>query len=291
MDSIEAWKEFESELNAHGITGKVKLFVPVSGGDINSSYRVEFGSNAFFLKSNFQNRYPGMFQAEDEGLSLLAETGVRIPKVVLRGSSAKNDFLLMEWISAPRQPKNWTDAAKGLALIHRKTGAYFGLPTDNYIGSLRQVNEPRNSWKEFYLEMRLMKQLQLAVENGLVDGAEAMKMERCFERIVELFPIESPSLVHGDLWGGNMMFSGEGGAVFIDPAVYYGHREMDFAMTKLFGGFPEEFYSAYEEAFPLEAGWENRIALGQLYPLLVHLNLFGGSYLPSITAICGRYGL
>jgi fructosamine-3-kinase len=178
----------------------------------------------------------------------------------------------------------------GLARLHKTTQNTFGLHYDNYIGSLTQSNTPpADSWTEFFIHQRLEPMLKMAVDSGKAEPDLIPKFESLYSKLDEIFPQEKPALLHGDLWSGNCMADDNGDPVIYDPAVYYGHREMDLAMTKLFGGFESEFYEAYQEEFPLEKHWEQRIAICNLYPLLAHVNLFVGSYIQSIKNIINRY--
>lgn len=257
---------------------------PVGGGSINNTYRVRSDNRSVFVKTNHADTYPKMFEAEARGLELLRNnSGFSIPKVEKVGAIGSTAFLVMEWIPSGTPADDfWEQFASHLAKLHRHTNQQFGLDHQNYIGSLQQQNEFRSNWAEFYIEMRLEPQLRTARDNGLADAGLTRDFEKLFSKMENLFPQESPALLHGDLWSGNYMCTESGEATIFDPAVYYGHREMDLAMTKLFGGFDASFYADYHQFFPLENEWQQRIPLGQLYPLLVHLNLFGGTYLAQV---------
>lgn len=155
------------------------------------------------------------------------------------------------------------------------------------MGSLPQSNKKQARWNDFFIEERLKKQVLLARE--YFSSADLISFERLYARLDELLPVEPSALLHGDLWGGNYMVSSDGKACLIDPAVYYGHREVDIAMTTLFGGFDEQFYISYNEEYPLEINWQQRLDIFKLYPLLIHLNLFGSGYLGSILSIIRRF--
>jgi fructosamine-3-kinase len=172
-----------------------------------------------------------------------------------------------------------------LAKLHEVKSDQYGLDHDNYIGSLAQSNTKHPDWKSFFITERIQPQLKLAMEKGLIDMEMIKQFESFFDHFDDLIPEEPPALLHGDLWNGNYLVSNSGKAALIDPAVYFGHREMDLAMTKLFGGFDAEFYQAYNEKFPLKKGWEKRIPIHNLYPLLVHVNLFGSGYVSQIKLI------
>ena len=189
------------------------------------------------------------------------------------------------------QPENnfWENFGRGLAKLHKTTSDYFVLDHNNYIGSLTQSNRKRDNWIDFFVEERLGFQLKLARDSHLIDSGVLSAAEGLFNRLNEIIPKEQSSLLHGDLWSGNFMLGDQGEACLIDPAVYYGHREMDIAMTKLFGGFDHQFYEAYNQEFPMEKGWEQRMDICNLYPLLVHVNLFGGGYVSQLTSILKRF--
>lgn len=217
-----------------------------------------------------------MFRAESEGLEALRAAGVRAPEPYAHGVRGDEAFIEMEELRLGAAP-DWPALARMLAGLHRHTGARFGWERDNWIGLAPQLNGWRDDWLEFYRERRLAPQLERA---GLV--AQAAPLLERLEIFFEGYR-PAPSLLHGDLWNGNVGFTLEGPVIF-DPAVYYGDREADLAMTELFGGFPRAFYAAYESAWPLDPGYARRKHLYNLYHLLNHLNLFGGGYLAQVRA-------
>lgn len=277
MLSPEIIKAIQREIS----TTKEPEISSVSGGSINAAYRIKFDGLNVFVKTNQANAYPGMFEAEARGLELLRKhSHFDIPRVLKTDIESKTAFLVMEWLANDTPNSNfWGNFAKNLAEMHQQSADQFGLDHSNYIGSLPQQNEFRKSWTDFYIEMRLEPQLRTARDNGHADAALSRDFEKLFTQMENLFPEEPPALQHGDLWSGNFMCTSSGVATIFDPAVYYGHREMDLAMSKLFGGFDGKFYDYYNESFPLENGWQQRIPLSQLYPLLVHVNLFGRGYM------------
>jgi len=243
---------------------------------------------------------PGMFEAEAEGLrTLAAARAIRVPRVLAVGA----DALVLELIEpAPRGAAFAEDFGRRFAALHRRGGKACGFPRDNFIGATPQPNRPLDArwedaapddgsgWPDFFLERRLRFQARLAGQRG--DGGELERLlDRAEARIRELLAgaIEPPGLLHGDLWGGNYIVDERGEACLIDPAVYYGHREADLAMTRLFGGFDGAFYAAYEEAAPPAAGHQERLPIYQLYHVLNHFNLFGGGYHEQGSRILRRY--
>lgn len=278
--------EVERLLNAH-----VQSSRPASGGCINECAVISTTRGDFFLKWNRADAYPGMFEAELRGLHLLRETKtVKVPEPIVVGEARGFSWILMEAITAARRQRDyWQEFGRSLASLHRGTADRFGLDHDNYIGSLPQKNAWRATWLEFCVELRLEPQLRMAIDSGLLNGDDAKHFQRLYAQLDSIFPDEPPSLLHGDLWSGNFITGPDGEAWLIDPAVYYGHREMDIAMSRLFGGFDGGFYDAYNEAHPLANGWEERIEIAQLYPVLVHVNLFGGGYVGSVREIVRRF--
>ncbi|MCB0795771.1 MAG: fructosamine kinase family protein [Flavobacteriales bacterium] len=263
----------------------------VGGGSINDAWLLHTEEGPFFLKTNNADRFPSLFEAEADGLERLrAAKAIRVPQVIAYGEDHDTTYLLLEHVERSLQSAAfWSTFGMQLAQLHRSTDKQFGLERDNYIGNLKQGNTQRSSWSEFFVQQRLEPQLKLARDGRKVDAAMPFRFERLFHQLDRLFPKEAPALLHGDLWSGNFVCDRTGSPVVFDPAVYYGHREMDLAMSRLFGGFDPAFYTSYQEAFPLEAGWEERVDLCNLYPLLVHVNLFGGGYVAQVEAILARF--
>ena len=253
----------------------------VSGGDINQAYKAELADGRrVFVKSN-DDAPAGMFAAEARGLAWLGEAkALRVPAVLAQGP----DFLVLEWIESARRTPDFDERlGRGLAALHQAKPSSFGLDHDNFIGRLAQANGARATWPAFYCDQRLQPQLQLAVDGGLASPAMRRGFDRLFDDLDELVgPPEPPARLHGDLWGGNLMVDDRGLPCLIDPAVYGGHREVDLAMMRLFGGFSPTVFAAYHEAHPLSPDHERRNPLYQLYFLMVHVNLFGGSYVAAV---------
>jgi fructosamine-3-kinase len=272
-------------------TVELKRTVSVSGGSINDAYKVDTNAGLFFVKKNSASLYPGMFEKEAAGLEILAAANaIGVPEVITLGGESDISLLILRFIeSKPKSPEFWDRFAEGLASLHRNRADYFGLDQDNYIGSLHQSNRKHNNWPDFFREERLEKQVKMARDSGKTGVEMVRAFDRFYVKLPELFPEEPPALIHGDLWGGNFMVGEKGEPVIIDPAVYYGHREMDLGMSQLFGGFDNAFYEAYQRYFPLEKGWQQRMDYCNLYPLMVHVNLFGGSYAGSVQAILRKF--
>lgn len=259
----------------------------VSGGDINEAHEARLADGrSVFVKSN-REAPVGMFEAEARGLDWLGQAqALRVPAVIAQGSN----FLVLELIRPVRRRLDFDERlGRGLAAIHRAGAPSFGLDHDNFIGRLAQANQPLPTWAAFYRERRLLPQLRLAVDGQGASVAMRRGFARLLPRIEEFVgPPEPPARLHGDLWGGNAMVDDQGLPCLIDPAVHGGHREIDLAMMRLFGGFGPRVFAAYDEAFPLPPGHEERVSLYQLYFLMVHVNLFGGSYVASVEHALSR---
>ncbi len=268
----------------------IKGYQFVSGGCINNAVRLDTQEGDFFLKWN-ESEPVDMFEKESLGLELLRKSGkIAVPEPIGFGSCQNKAYLLMEYLPTHRQSSNyWSLLGHQLADLHRISSDTFGLDHDNYIGKLPQRNTACSQWVEFFIQHRLEVQLGLAIYNGHVDTAYALRFRKLYALLHDQLPEESPSLLHGDLWSGNVMPGREGQPTIFDPAVYYGSREMELAFTQLFGGFDQNFYAAYHESFPLLPGFDDRVDLYNLYPLLVHVNLFGSSYLSGIDRTLRKY--
>mgnify|MGYP002527069508 FL=1 len=243
----------------------------------------------------FAKRYPGgessMSTAEAHGLDWLRKAGsLRVP-LVIAASSDGDPLLVLEWIDQASRADRFDETlGRGLAALHQHGAPEFGLTANNYIGSLAQRNQPRESWSEFYARERIAPQAELARRAQRLP----VDLDRSLERLIDTMskhcgPEPNPARLHGDLWAGNLIADDRGLPCLIDPAVYGGHPEMDLAMMKLFGGFSARVFDAYREVAPFEQDFGDRVALWQLYPLLVHLNLFGGSYLGRVAEVISRY--
>jgi len=277
---VVLWDEIGARM-ADSLGRPVRLAAPapVGGGCINQAFGVDSDRGRFFVKLNDASGLD-MFAAEAEGLRELGRAqGLRVPQPVCEGVSGDQAFLVMEWLDFGGRGSA-AELGEGLAAMHRITAERFGWRRDNTIGSTPQPNTQEDDWLTFWREHRLGFQLDLAARKGAGSRTRALG-----ERLLEALPAllaghePEPSLLHGDLWSGNYAFTRAGEPALFDPAVYYGDREADLAMTELFGGFGADFHAAYRNTWPLDAGYAVRKTLYNLYHILNHYNLFGGGYL------------
>ncbi len=261
-----------------GRTFVCKTTQTIGGGCINSAAKISDGQQIYFVKLNQAARRE-MFEAEAAGLAeLAASQTIRVPKPLTVGCSGAQSFIVMDYIALGGRTDE-AAAGRQLAALHRTTRSDYGWERDNTIGATPQFNTLDSNWCDFFCKQRLAAQLQLAAANGY-GGRLQRSGEQLLGALSALLDHHPPaSLLHGDLWGGNLGYDASGAPVIFDPAVYYGDRETDLAMTELFGGFGARFYAAYREAWPLDAGYKTRKSLYNLYHILNHLNLFGGGYL------------
>jgi fructosamine-3-kinase len=274
----------QQELNA-----PITKVAPVSGGDINEAARVSLDNGQTVFVKWHHHPPSKMFPAEAHGLKLLASArALRVPLVYFWAEN----HLAMEWLGPTSRGDREAAKVLGerLAQQHRTTAENYGLEMDNYCGLTPQVNASVDNWPSFFATRRLGYQIELAAQRGRMPPQRRQRLERLIAKLPNLLPANPPaSLLHGDLWGGNWLVTAAGEPALIDPAVYFGHREADLAFTELFGGFPPQFYHAYQAAWPLEPGYEERKDIYNLYHLLNHLNLFGGGYGGSVDSVLRRY--
>lgn len=265
----------------------LKDFSNAPGGCINSGGKLTTSAGHFFLKWNDSKRFPNMFQAEANGLKILRSAkAIHVPEVVGASVEGKFQFILLEFIEGRISANYWRHLGTDLAKLHHVTSDMAGLDHSNYIGSLTQINTPQKSWTDFFITNRLEAQLKLLTP---IDSALLKNFESLFKKLPGLLVEERHSLLHGDLWSGNLIATSQGEPCLIDPAVYFGNREAEISFTLLFGGFDNEFFEAYHEAFPFKDGFRERVSIYNLYPLLVHANLFGGSYLSQVKSIVKKW--
>jgi protein-ribulosamine 3-kinase len=258
------------------------------GGCINNAVRVETGAGTFFIKWN-SIELLNMFESEAKGLEILAKAGViRVPDVYAVGHNQECSYLILEFVEPEPPGKNfWKNFGTALSMLHRHIKPKYGLEFNNYIGSLPQQNDFNEDWISFFIHNRLKAQLEIGFDKGSIDRSFLPGFNNLFKKIPGILHAENPALLHGDLWGGNVLVAGQ--VCLIDPAIYYGHREIEIAYTKLFSEFDPDFYSAYQECFPIEKGFSERADIYNLYPLLVHVNLFGGGYWNQVQQILEKF--
>ncbi len=290
MISGKEREQIAQAIQAAGDPAPLESIHPVSGGSISRTFRVETNNRRYMIKMH-ETAPADFFQKEAEGLRLLKHAGeLGVPHVFY----VDKHSIVMEWVEGLRAPDTDEKLGRGLARLHRDhtSSQGFGLSFDNYIGQLPQPNGWQDDWLTFLREKRLGFQAELAVKQGCFSRERGKKMERLLQSLDQWIDPQQvrPSLLHGDLWGGNWICGPDGVPYLIDPAVFYGDREFDLAFSEMFGGFSSAFYQAYREEYPLSPGYEERKPLYQLYYLLVHLNLFGESYGPSVDRILRRYG-
>lgn len=279
----------------YAYSGKVVPVLHVerlTGGCINESFKIVSQTGSFFLKRN-QPDFEIQFKKEADSLKILRETAtLYVPEVLQIGTQDNHAYLLMEYIQ-PEAPSHdfWEKFGTNLAKLHQTSSINqkFGLSFDNYIGELPQKNNYKSNWIDFFVENRLEPQVKLALEKQLISRYFLNRFLKLYDRLPGLLPEAPPSLIHGDLWSGNFLCGPNEEAVLIDPAIYFGNREIELAFTQLFGGFSPEFYRSYHQTWPLEPGFQDRVDIYNLYPLLVHVNLFGSSYLSGVEKVIRRY--
>jgi len=267
---------------------KVNTVNSLSGGSINKVYRCQTTTNDLAIKINQKDHFPNMFEKEKLGLEYLARSPFIIPKVISVGNFNNLSFIILEHIQSGK-PINWGLFGENLAALHNITNDQFGLDHDNYIGSLVQLNTYEKTWEDFYINQRILALTIKARDKGLMNYNDCQKTESLCQNLSNIIPYSKPALIHGDLWTGNLISNQDGDPVLIDPAIYYGHPEMDIAMLYLFGSVPQLAIESYQSIKSMEKGWEDRLDLHQLYPLLVHLLLFGEGYYNDVINIINKY--
>lgn len=276
------WQTISDQIsNVTGEQFKLESKRAVSGGSINSAYVISSAQKSYFVKTNSASRVE-MFEAERDGLNeIAASKSIKVPQAYCVGSEGSQSFIAMEYLSIGGMSASSLSVEQlgsDLANMHRHTREQYGWYRNNTIGSTPQVNNQSGDWVSFYRDQRLGYQYQLAAQKGCRKLAE--RGELLMSKLEEFFTDYRPSasLLHGDLWSGNYAIDKSGIPVIFDPATYYGDREADIAMTELFGGFSQRFYSAYNDNFPLDSGYKVRKVLYNLYHIINHYNLFGGGY-------------
>lgn len=287
------WATIERALGAAlGATLSISSRRALGGGDISRVERLGTSAGTYILKTHDQapSRF---FRAEADGLRALRgrTKALGVPAVIACGEDAPAFLILEDLADAPRARDFDEMLGRGLAELHQTRAQRYGFDEDNFCGLTPQSNAWSSGWVEFYATCRLGNQIERAAAAGLLSPSDRRQADALVARLDRLLvePAEGPALVHGDLWSGNVHTTVDGGPALIDPAAYFGSREVEFGMMTLFGGFSPRVYGAYEESFPLESGWRERNPLYRLYHLLNHLNLFGGNYHNQVMAIVRRY--
>ena len=267
--------------------GAIRRQQTLSGGSICQSFKLETDRGQRYFVKTHARPAPQFFEAEAQGLTALAaNTRLRTPAII----AVDQHYLLLEYIDAGQPAGDyWQTLAAGLAELHGQAQPYFGFTADNFCGSTPQPNPETADGYQFFADSRLRYQADLATDGGLLSANDRAALETLIDQLPSLLPRQAPSLIHGDLWSGNIYCDSRRQPVLIDPACHYGWREADIAMTCLFGALPQPFYDSYNAILPLEAGWRERLPLYNLYHLLNHLNLFGDSYLAGIRATVKRF--
>ena len=273
----------------HQLKEELQSHSRYSGGCINAVYRCLTNIGIHVIKLNDSAQSSFMYSKEIRGLNLLGKSPFRIPQVHGTGEFENWSYLILECIDNSGADLDPILFGKNLAKMHQMTADSFGLDHDNFIGSMEQINKKHTNWSDFYASQRLEPLVRKAYHKDHLNKNELQLFEVFYRKLKDLIPREEPALLHGDLWQGNLIHDEFSGPVLIDPAVYYGHREMDLSMLELFGSIPESTMDAYQQAFPLEKGLKDRKDIHQLYPLLVHLLLFGESYLQAIQQTLKKY--
>lgn len=262
----------------------IKQLAPLGGGDFAQSYRAEMASGETLFIKTHSNPPAGFFTTEATGLKWLHETSVvAVPEV--RAFSDDPPFLAMEWVEVGGMAsvKRESEFGRSMAQLHRIPQTVFGRSDRRTTGSLALSNEPCSNWPEFFATRRLLPLAEIARNRGAMSAKDIDSLERLAQRLDTLdIPEEAPALLHGDLWAGNRLVDTDGQSWLIDPAAHNSHREFDLAMMQLFGGFEAGCFAAYHEVFPIEPGWQKRVLLHQLAPLVVHAIKFGSGYIPSV---------
>lgn len=281
----EIWKQIAAQQGWDIIN-----ITQVHGGDINQAFCVETATRKFFIKLNDAGKYPQMFQREANGLVRLQQHFLlKVPDVMGVGETGSQQYLVLEWLEPANANKySWQAFGHALAQMHKATHPFFGWEEETYIASITQTNDWSPNWPAFYTKQRIIPLVNRLQDDRVFTEKDVLQAQSFCNGLEKRLPEEPPALLHGDLWSGNVMAISVNNQIttaIYDPDVFYGHREVDIAMTKLFGGFPPEFYEAYHETYPLQPGWLHRLPLFQLYPLLVHAVLFGSGYVGRVKAI------
>lgn len=267
-------------------------FGSVGGGCINETHRISFGNQQFFCKINSATKFPHLFEKEANGLKLIANHNViLVPNVIDCFEANDQQVLILEWINEGERTETfWKNFGEQLAALHQVSNENFGLNEDNYMGSVPQSNQLSSNWIDFFIQQRLQPLVEKSYSQGLLSSKHQAQFESLYKQLPSIFDEkQKPALLHGDLWSGNFMCNENDAPVLIDTAVYFGRPSIDLGMTTLFGGFHSAFYEAYNYQSPFPSNYNEQWEVCNLYPLLIHLLLFGRSYLSQIERTLHNY--
>ena len=264
---------------------------PFVGSD-NHPYVLEAEPISYFVKTNI-GRPKDFFEKEADGLRMLSIAAARnlvVPRPLFWGEDYGTQYLVMEYIAMVEpSPAFFEKLGIGMAKLHANTNHFFGLQEDNYVGPDKQANGKYENWNNFYVKSRVFPQMRKAYDNQRISAEDVKQIEHLCNQLPNLLPQDKPALLHGDFWKGNVSATSEGTPCIFDPSVYYGNREIDIAMSLLMGGFDEAFYTAYNIQFPLMKGWQQRVGINQLYPLLVLINNYSKDYYGALRKVIAAY--
>jgi fructosamine-3-kinase len=270
---------------------KVYSLHHLGGGEVNQSYKVVSDKGVYYVKTHPSKQFPKYFEKERNGLLAISKTQcIDVCKPIGILELGVQSFLVLEFIeSAAPQKDFYAQLGEGLAKMHQTSNRYFGYSEDNYLRQGVQINHRMSSWSEFFIKYRLLNNIKIVTDKYHLSIETLRLFEKFIEFVEYAFPEEPPAFLHGDFWKEHVLSNAEGKPCLLNPSVYYGHREMDIAMTKLVGTFPPEFYEAYQGVYPLQADWEIRLDFCKMYYHLVHFNIYGQAYFPSIQALLNKW--
>ncbi|OYU96313.1 MAG: hypothetical protein CFE21_07905 [Bacteroidetes bacterium B1(2017)] len=274
-----------------GKSPQVYGFHHIGGGEINQTYKVLTDQGIFFVKVHELEQFPKMFEKEMFALKALQKTGtIEVCNPIGICETDTKEFFFLDYIeNGPPSENFWSSLGEKLAQLHLVSNRYFGFIEDNYLGTVPQINNRVSNWGQFYIKNRLMPNVRKAAENMFLDQEQIRKFEKYYKLVEVVFPDEAPSMLHGNLWKEHVISGPNGQAILSNPSTYFGHREMDIAMTQMVGNFDPAFYEAYHASYPLEYDWEIRMDFCQMYYSLVNLNNYGIAYLPSVEDKLNRW--
>lgn len=292
VDPHIQWHILKKLKDHFSFVGHPIAFTSTRGGCINETYCIDLGQRNVFCKLNNASKFPGLLAKEKRGLEFIAVQNIFKTPAIIDWFEVNNyQVLLLEWIDEGERDEGfWKTFGEQLAALHQVSNEYFGLSEDNYMGSVPQSNSPSDNWIDFFMLNRLEPLVKKCVLQKQLSPKHQSQFEVLYAKLKLVFnDAQRPSLVHGDLWSGNFICNQRSEPVLIDTAIYFGHPSMDLAMTTLFGGFHPDFYESYQYYSPLPLNYKDQWDVCNLYPLLIHLHLFGSSYLRQIERILNRF--